>query len=142
MLTRTALVGLAAAALLTAAAARAQDLQSFQTPSHNIFCIANPADAGDPASIRCDIQQQTSKRPAPPPHCDLDWGDSYFVNATGPGGLTCHGDTTANPSDPVLAYGIPWRAYGVTCVVETTGLTCKNGQGHGFFMSKASSRAF
>src|SRR5262249_61184902 len=99
-------------------------------------------DTSQPAFLRCDIREQTSKRPPRPKDCDLDWGDSYSVGVTGSGYLTCHGDTTADTSDPVLAYGKTWSAYGFSCVVATTGLTCKNGQAHGFFLSQPPSNAF
>src|SRR5579871_6031014 len=108
---RQAMLALGAAALLVPAAANAQELKSFQTPSHNIFCIASAADpsSNTPAYIRCDLQAQTSKRPPRPKGCvDLDWGDSYTVELTGPGYLTCHGDTTADASDAVLGYGQAW----------------------------------
>jgi hypothetical protein len=133
---------LAGAALL-AAAAGAQDLIGAQTPSHNIFCLASPPGEGQPApQIRCDIQQKSTRSPPAPRNCPLSWGDAFGLNPTGPGFLVCHGDTVANTDDPVIAYGTQWRAYGFVCTSQTTGLTCVNGQGHGFSLSRAAQRVF
>jgi hypothetical protein len=37
---------------------------------------------------------------------------------------------------PVLAYGETWRKRGFTCYSRAIGLTCRNTQGHGFFLSR------
>jgi len=135
-------LAIAAAALAAASAAQAQDLMGIQMPSHNIYCMASPGGDGQPTELRCDIQQMTNRMPSPPANCPLSYGDSYYIDATGSAGLTCHGDTVANPSYPVLAYGRSWSAYGFTCVSATTGVTCSNAQGHGFSLSREAQRRF
>jgi hypothetical protein len=131
------------AGLAAAGAARAQDLQGAQTPSHNIFCLASPPGDGQPtASVRCDIMQKSTRSPPAPASCPLSWGDSFGVNATGAGYLVCHGDTTSNADDPVIAYGTQWRPFGFICTSQTTGITCVNSQGHGFSVSRASQKVF
>jgi hypothetical protein len=121
---------------------QAQDFRGAQTPTHNIFCQASPPDQDNPAPmLRCDIQQQASRAPRPR-GCRLSWGDSYVLRPTGPARLFCHGDTVRDDSVPVIAYGEQWRAYGFTCTSRRDGLTCVNGKGHGFFLSRASQRAF
>lgn len=123
--------------------ASAQDLPGAQTPSHNIFCLASPAGDGQPTpELRCDIQQTSTKAPKPPRSCPLSWGDAFVLDPTGPGRLLCHGDTTANRDDPVIAYGRQWRVYGFVCTSQTTGLTCVNGQGHGFSLARAAQKVF
>ena len=122
--------------------ASAQPLLGAQAPSHNIFCLASPAQDGQPAEVRCDIQQTSTKPPKPPKSCPLSWGDAFVLDPTGPGRLFCHGDTTANPQDPVIAYGTQWRVYGFICTSQTTGLTCVNGQGHGFSLARAAQKVF
>jgi uncharacterized protein DUF6636 len=133
-----------AALALAPAVAAAQPPLGAQTPSHNIFCLALPAGftPGEPASVRCDIQKAASRPPRAPKSCPLSWGDSYILYPTGAGRLLCHGDTTANPEDPVIAYGTQWRAYGFVCTSQTSGLTCVNGQRHGFSLSRAVQKAF
>lgn len=132
-----------AALAVNVASAAAQDLPGIQTPSHNIFCMATPAMEGQPTpELRCDIRQTINRLPPPPANCPLSWGDAFSINSTGPGQLTCHGDTVANPADPVLAYGATWNVYGFTCLSQTTGLTCRNGQGHGFSISREAQKIF
>ncbi|HXQ09613.1 MAG TPA: DUF6636 domain-containing protein [Caulobacteraceae bacterium] len=128
-------------ALTAASQASAQGFETIQTPSHNIFCMASPAASGQPSDVRCDLQAMTN-RPPPPGDCPLSYGDSYYVDATGRGGLVCHGDTVRAPDATVLAYGQTWRIYGFTCLSQTTGLTCTNGQGHGFTVSREAQKAF
>jgi len=43
---------------------------------------------------------------------------------------------------PRLPYGHTWRWHRFRCTSETTGLTCRNPQGHGFFLSRESQRVF
>jgi hypothetical protein len=47
-----------------------------------------------------------------------------------------------DPSAPVLDYGHTWARGGYKCVSRTSGLTCTNRDGHGWFLSRASSRIF
>ena len=136
-------IALAASAALAGGGTRAQDFMGAQTPSHNIFCQASPADQDQPTpELRCDIEQVTSRPPPAPRSCPLSWGDAFVIDPTGPGRLMCHGDTVKNPEDPVIAYGDQWRAYGFTCTSQTSGLTCVNGQGHGFSLSRAVQKVF
>jgi hypothetical protein len=132
-----------AASALNAGSAGAQDLPGIQTPSHNIFCMASPAMEGQPTpELRCDIRQMTTRPPRPPANCPESWGDAFFIDPTGPGKLMCHGDTVTNPSYPVLAYGRTWSVYGFACLSQTTGLTCRNAQGHGFSISREAQKVF
>jgi len=136
-------LALAGSVALAGGIASAQDMLGAQTPSHNIFCLASPAGDGQPTpELRCDIEQKSTRSPPAPSSCPLSWGDAFAVDPTGPGHLMCHGDTTKNADDPVIAYGTQWRAYGFTCTSQTSGLTCVNGQGHGFSLSRASQKLF
>jgi hypothetical protein len=124
-------------------AATAQDEQGFQMPSHNVFCIVEPGDGGQPTDLRCDIQQMTSKPPRPPKTCPLSWGDAFAVTQTGAVGFrVCHGDTTRNDDLPVLDYGRTWRANGFSCQSATAGVRCVNAGGHGFMLSRAVQQIF
>jgi hypothetical protein len=138
------LLALAAASGIATGAASAQELPSAQTPSHNIFCLASPPGPGQPAAnLRCDIMQKSTPSPRPPANCPLSWGDAFGLDPTGQGYLVCHGDTTRDPTAPVIPYGSQWRPLGLfVCTSQTTGLTCVNSQGHGFSIARAGQRVF
>jgi hypothetical protein len=42
----------------------------------------------------------------------------------------------------VLAYGKTWAGEGLRCTSAEIGLTCRNRDGHGFFLSRERWRAF
>jgi hypothetical protein len=59
--------------------------------------------------------------------------------------LPCAGDAGpfADPGHTVfLHYGHTWKGGGVVCSEATGGLTCRNRDGHGFFLSLRSWRTF
>jgi hypothetical protein len=41
-----------------------------------------------------------------------------------------------------LAYGSTWTRAGITCTMRTTGLTCRNRDGHGLHLQKGRSYRF
>jgi hypothetical protein len=137
--------GAAAVLLLAASAAKADDLTFFRTPSGNIHCLAYSAEAGNGQSgVACEIHQITKrtlnvKRPA---DCDLEWGNRVEVGQKGRAGMSCYGDTLADPNSRVLAYGRSFELGSITCESSEAGLECSNGSGHGFFLSKARQRLF
>jgi len=113
----------------------------FRAPSGNIGCgyIGGPV----PESLRCDIASGLQPRPHRPKGCThLAWGDSYTMNIKGRVGLTCHGDTVIRKGAKVIAYGTTWRRGGFECWSRTTGLRCRNGSGHGWFLSRERSYRF
>jgi hypothetical protein len=131
----------------TPAGARSTDqVTGFSTPSKNIGCqyarfAAQPNAPGFPATLRCDIGSGLRPKPAKPRGCTLDWGDSLEMRKRGRVTVTCHGDTALGDRH-VLGYGKTWRHDGFTCTSRTTGLTCRNLAGHGFFLSRQQSRIF
>ncbi len=140
---RTTFIAALAALACGVTAAGAQDFLSAQEPSRNIACQAESAGPDQPRpQLRCDIQKTSPRPPRPPASCPLSWGDSFVLDPTGPGRLLCHGDTVADPSAPLIAYGTQWRPFGFICTSQTTGLTCVNGAGHGFTLSRAVQKAF
>ena len=110
----------------------------FHTPSHNIGCVYSSS----PASLRCDIRSGLRPRPPRPGNCDVDWGDSYGLGATGRATITCHGDTAIDRNSRILRYGSTWKRGAFTCRSKATGLRCRNRSGHGFFMSRQRSYRF
>jgi hypothetical protein len=91
---------------------------------------------------RCDIKQRIWSPPPRPPSCpkEVDFGQGLDVSASGHGQLVCAGDTALDPSAAKLAYGQSTAVGGITCTSATTGMTCKNASGGGFFISIQSYR--
>jgi hypothetical protein len=138
-------VGLAAgwAAVLAvwAGAGAAQDWVVFQSPSGNIHCMMIDDETWQ--GTRCDILEvATMSYPLRPVDCDLDWGHAFEVPSRGGAAPACAGDTVASPEAPVLDYGREVTHGGVTCVSETSGVTCTNRSGSGFTLAKARQRVF
>lgn len=113
----------------------------FKTPSGKIVC--QWATGGSPpASVECGIE--TGLKPPIPKSgvaCKhLDYvGNRVSLSVTGRVQLIpCAGDAGpfADPAHTVfLHYGKTWSAGGLSCVAATKGLTCRNRDGHGFFIS-------
>ena len=62
---------------------------------------------------------------------------------TGPGALTCAGDTVGDPALPMLQYGQSVTFAGIVCVSRDTGIRCTNtGTGHGFRVSRGAYELF
>ena len=138
---RVALGILVLSALAAAPASASSVVISFRTPTGNIGCVYTSGLAPGP-NLRCDIRSGLRPRPSRPRGCDLDWGDSYELGATGRAGVTCHGDTAIDPRARVLRYGSTWRRGAFTCRSKTSGLRCRNLRGHGFFLSRQHSYRF
>ena len=108
----------------------------FKSPSGNIHCQVFGGE------LRCDIAQVSGPLPPRPRDCELEWGQAFAMTATSRSERLCYGDTVADNSLPVLAYGSTWRRGGFTCTSEQTGVTCSNAPGHGFALSRAVQRLF
>ncbi|MBN9102030.1 MULTISPECIES: serine/threonine-protein kinase [unclassified Pseudonocardia] len=105
----------------------------FATPSRNIACMMSADE------VRCDVAQNSWKTPPKPADCIGDYGNGARLAGTGSGELTCAGDTVADPSLTVLAYGQGVRFAGVVCISRETGMRCANeSTGHGFRVARAS----
>jgi hypothetical protein len=151
---QVAVAAILAVFALPASIALAEQASSFRTPSDNIHCLFSldnipddPDDAesvAEPDSVDCEISEMTNKSPLPPKpaDCDLDYGDRFSLAVTGKAGVICAGDTIRNSEAPVLAYGESVTQKGITCDSAETGVTCRNEQGHGFFLSKAKQKLF
>lgn len=116
-----------------AGAGRGAKFVYFRMPSKNIAC-AYMAGYGGPTSLRCDIFSKL--KPKPHGICLEGVWSAVYLTKTGKGRAICISDTVYNAKAPFLAYGKTWRYDGFTCVSETTGLTCSNRYGHGFFLSR------
>ena len=113
----------------------------FRTPTGNIGCQYGKGFGGP--YLRCDIRSGLKPKPPRPKGCvDLEWGDSFEMNATGRVHVTCHGDTAIDPRSRVLRYGQTWMQYGFVCTSKRVGLRCRNKSRHGFFLSHQRSYRF
>ncbi|HST26635.1 MAG TPA: DUF6636 domain-containing protein [Gaiellaceae bacterium] len=134
---RLLLCGLAVAVLAPLqASARTATIYSFRTPSKNIYC-QYAAGLGSPPFLRCDIQSGLH-HPTPGTHHCVEgvYGQSVGMTKTGPAAVLCISDSTINPAAHVLGYGQSWSFNGFRCASRSSGLTCANARGHGFFLSR------
>jgi hypothetical protein len=107
----------------------------FRTPSGNIGCYA------DRSGIRCDIGRTDFAAPPQPASCDFDYGNAFQMSRTSRSRRICHSDTVLG-ARRVLGYGRTLRVGAFTCSSRTSGLTCRNTAGHGWFLSRERARLF
>jgi Family of unknown function (DUF6636) len=119
---------------------------AFKTPSGNIVCGWSIA-PGRSGSIECGVGSGLKPPPAPL-HCSAGDPNDKRVSLTATGRavpVRCAGDPgpfLSRAGAGVLGYGQTWSGGGISCSSATTGLTCKNRVGHGFFLSRESWRTF
>ena len=123
---------------LTSACAE-DDGSGFQSPSKNIACMYFEYDGHK--SLRCDVGDK-SWRLSKPSSCEQEWGNSFEVDAKGPAGPSCTGDTQIGQPLPILPYGEVWQRSGITCKSEEAGVTCFNADRRGFSLSRAKWEVF
>lgn len=107
----------------------------FVTPSGNIHCAL----VGDNKNaLRCEINSGLNPKPPQPypGYCEFDWGAGFWLPKSGNPKILCISDTIAGSSYSTLSYGSTWKKAGFQCVSRTTGLTCTNSSGQGFFLSR------
>jgi hypothetical protein len=136
------------AALAMGASAATQGSGFFKTPSGKIVC--GWGTGGTPSAfIECGVLPNL-KPPIPKSGsaCQhLDYvGNRVGLSVTGRVQLLpCVGDAGpfGDPGHTVyLRYGKTWSGGGISCKEATSGLTCRNRDGHGFFLSLSSWRTF
>lgn len=109
-----------------------EPFKGFMMPSKNIYCTGYEVDVNE-YHFRCDIH--SGLKPEPKVGCEeLDWTGVYLP-ITGSAQPNCAGDTNFGEY-PVLKYGQKWSWHGIQCQSQRQGLTCKNLEGKGFFLSK------
>lgn len=115
--------------------AQAKPDPGFRTPSDNIACTVFDS------HLRCDISKNQAKLPPPPKDCNLDWGNAFEMSQRGLSIRQCVGDTVY-AKQPILVYGKTWQFSGFTCTSRTNGLTCRNQDGHGWFINRLQQKLF
>ncbi len=115
---------------------------TFHTPSGNIHCLA----ANDPTRgtfVDCEVIETTASPLQPRPvWCEGDWGHRFGMSDYGPAEMICASDTVRNASGEVLQYGQSARYGAIACTSSEQGLECRNGDGHGFVLSRARQSLF
>lgn len=129
-----------AGVLAVASPALADDYIGFQSPTGNIHCGLYRGAEG--ASVRCDLTELTPSYTRQPADCEFDWGASFGVDGRGKGYVACVSDAVGDPANEVLPYGEAISLGGISCVSAQTGMTCSNGEGHGFTIAKARQKVF
>ncbi|HEY7400579.1 MAG TPA: DUF6636 domain-containing protein [Actinomycetota bacterium] len=102
----------------------------FETPSGNIHCESAAV------SLTCVIGSDLNPEPSHD-FCPVDW--IGLVIRTGQyAGPVCSGDPgISREPAPVLEYGQTWVVADVTCLSESSGLTCTDESGNGFTLAQA-----
>jgi hypothetical protein len=136
---------IAAALLLIAFAqpATAGDLITFRTPSNNIHCMGQ-AEGESGAVVDCEMVEigRFTLQLKRPKDCEQDWGQRFSLSDRDGPTMGCYGDTVRDPSSRLLRYGKSLRIGPLTCASTKKGLTCEDGGGHGFFLSKREQRFY
>jgi hypothetical protein len=114
----------------------AQDVSGFRSPTGNIHCQYS---GGDDPTVRCDLREMSNRPPPRPADCDLDWGKAFEISANATAGTRlCYGDTVQNDGLPVLPYGQQFRRQRILCTSSEEGVECRNSNGYGFKIARAS----
>ena len=115
------------------------DGYGFMTPSGNIFCNG----AVESSEISCTIVDRMGPPAQPrPASCAATWGHTFRLSAMGQAALLCtNAPRRVNYTD-VAPYGATGQFGDITCQSENTGLTCRNREGRGFFLSRSRQELF
>lgn len=118
---------------------------AFRTPSGNILCVVGTG-LGASTDITCNLNTRVGPSTLPRPSvCDGDWGYQLYMADTGAVVVKC-GDAvqfqiSGIPID-TAQYGQTGQYGRIECMSAPTGLTCRNADGHGFFLSRRQQSAF
>lgn len=128
--------------LLALAALPAQaDVFTFETPSGNIDCVVGVG--RDSSDITCTIHERSGPPARPRPStCRGTWGHSFEMFDRGPVRMLCDGPLRNGSAQEIAPYGVIGSPGGFRCSSERTGLTCRNDDGHGFFLSRRVQQVF
>jgi hypothetical protein len=131
LLTLTALLALVALAGSGAAAsAKTVSYNNIVSPSKLIYCYA--------------VIQSTRIECHAPYLKDIGELDTFL--ALSPRGRARYGERGDFPGHTTprrtLHYGDTWKRTGIRCTIQTTGLTCRNRDNHGFHIAKGDVRRF
>jgi hypothetical protein len=131
-------------------------IPGIRSPSGNIQCLfvpgAHQATGGrGPSTLLCTIAHASytktlQARCLAPGGAGVDW-HGFTLGATQKGSVSCSGGILYNPDTQrpaytTLPYGKTWHHGVFTCSSRVTGITCRNREGHGLFISREAWRAW
>jgi hypothetical protein len=136
-------VAIAAVAASSATAGR-NVLPGFRSPSGNIRCFV-VTDLYCSIS-RADYATRLQARCMRPDGSGVDW-HGFTLGASAKGRVHCTSNPPYDlgkqrPSYRYLAYGKTFQRGSFTCKSRVTGITCRNRNGHGLFISRQAWRAW
>jgi hypothetical protein len=131
-----------------APAAGASTYGFFKSPSGNIVC--GYSYGASRANLGCIVQSGLKPQPratragcSPPITVALRaTGRPFVTDETCPGVDAPETPYVGIGIAKVLPYGKTWSGGGLRCTSESTGLTCRNRDGRGFFLSRENWRSF
>jgi hypothetical protein len=133
--------------LVLAGSAAAANLPALRSPSGNIRCVyAAKTDPRNQGGLFCTIGRAaytTSLQHRCTVNDGLDW-HGFLLSTRGRGEVVCTGGALwfGTPRAVTVAYGRVWHAGPYACTSRLTGVTCRNGGGHGLFVSRATWRTW
>jgi hypothetical protein len=107
----------------------------FQTPSANMTCTLNRQYVDFKNKKTIDTLRCERNAPQYVGYDLVPTGIPKVVDDPGDVGMPWM-------TDPTLPYGTWWSNGSIACLSEEKGLTCKNKDGHGFFLSKTQAKTF
>ncbi|KIN70607.1 hypothetical protein Z945_3070 [Sulfitobacter noctilucae] len=118
------------------------DVWSFGTPSGNIECIVGEGFNG--SDIECTIYKRNQRaKVSALAACPTSRGITFFMQERGgvQGSCTAPG-ARATGTQGVAEYNVEGKFGGFTCYSATSGLQCRNLDGHGFHLSRNNQQVF
>ena len=116
------------------------DVWSFNTPSGNIECWVGEDFGG--SDIECTIFQRSAPMPQFPA-CPVNRGISVLMQNRGGVKVNCiPAGKRPTGGQHVAEYGVEGNFGGFTCFSATSGLQCRNEDGHGFHLSRKNQSVF
>lgn len=119
------------------------DVFQFSTPSRNIECSVGLGETS--ADIMCTIHERSGPPAMPQPmSCAGPWGHHFTLLERGPVQLVCGAPGPKNTAAyvEIAPYGETGQFGAITCLSQKTGLECRNADGHGFLLSRATQYVF
>ncbi|MGB3246424.1 MAG: DUF6636 domain-containing protein [Sulfitobacter sp.] len=118
------------------------DVWTFATPSGNIECVVGEGFEG--SDIECTIYRRSEAAMVPQlAGCPLSRGVTFFMYDRGGVRATCT-PASWRPSggQSIAEYNVSGDFGGFSCHSATSGLQCRNLDGHGFHLSRANQQIF
>ena len=120
------------------------DVSPFNTPSGNIECSIGE-DFGGTLDLRCTIYERAGPPAMPKPAgCKASSGHTFILLNRGPVQMECRdpGRQSDATGVDVANYGVKADWGDIECMSATSGLECRNADGHGFTLSRKSQTVY